>query len=716
MTKISNPRLTFFLGKGGVGKTTVSTAYAIHAAQGRKRRVALISTDPAHSLADVLDLKLKPGLQSLARAGLRNLSVWQIDAGARFREFLDEYRDAISALVEQGTFLSRNEIDAFLETALPGLAEVSALLTISDLLESRRFDEIVVDTAPIGHTLQLFRIPTQLSRFLEFLELAGKRDQILAQHFGGSVRAGRPAVLDRWEATLKALRSSLSGEASRLVMVSSAEEFSLEEVSRTAAQLEQDSGARVSEIVLNRVVTRAGECARCRNRTKLYEAAVRFLRKRFPKAELRVGEDFGMPILGTDSLRDFGALVFGKGREGSVKKAFNRSVILSPSSGRRISANARAGNAVSRFSNRQSRVEPGHRTRKGSIGGDSSAKTGPQNDRVGDGRKRRGGVHFMRTHWPVTATPLTFTLGKGGVGKTTISGGLAYVRRRAHPREGLMICSTDPAPSLDDLFEQEVGDVPKLVLHDRHFQAVEVDATAEYRAWSRRVKAILSQSLEVQQGGVHVELSFEHEMISALLDIVPPGVDEIFAIFKLTDFIASRNQALVIDMAPTGHALELLRTPERLVVWTRLLLKSLSAHRRLPLAQDLAVEIASISQRARELAAMMKDARQASVFVVMLPEPLPDRQTIRLLDSLSELKLRPEAIFVNRILPNKSAEQCTRCRLARDWQLAILARLQTKKSTYYAVPEFANQIAGKAGLQRLTERLTVLRPVDSSGT
>src|SRR5579864_8045446 len=98
----------------------------------------------------------------------------------------------------------------------------------------------------------------------------------------------------------------------------------------------------------------------------------------------------------------------------------------------------------------------------------------------------------------------------------------------------------------------------------------------------------------MEQGGVHVELSFEHEMISALLDIVPPGVDEIFAVFKLLDFIEAKKLTLVIDMAPTGHALELLRTPERLVVWARLLLKSLASHRKLALAREAAVKIAEL--------------------------------------------------------------------------------------------------------------------------
>ena len=303
---------------------------------------------------------------------------------------------------------------------------------------------------------------------------------------------------------------------------------------------------------------------------------------------------------------------------------------------------------------------------------------------------------------------LDFFIGKGGVGKTTISGGLAYALRKQSPRTNLLICSTDPAPSLDDLFEEKIGGTPKMVLGDRHFHAIEIDSTAEYLAWSRRVKRIISQSLEMHQGGVHMELSFEHEMISALLDIVPPGVDEIFAVFKLLDFIEQKKLALVIDMAPTGHALELLRTPERLVVWTRLLLKSLAAHRKLPTAQDLAVEVASISQRARELVTLLKDQKETSIFVVMLPEPLPDRQTGRLLASLKDLELEPSAVFVNRVLAEREAIECPRCKTARAWQLATLSRLRTDEFPHYAVPNFAGQIAGAAGLRKLTKSLWAL--------
>src|SRR6202008_1796190 len=119
----------------------------------------------------------------------------------------------------------------------------------------------------------------------------------------------------------------------------------------------------------------------------------------------------------------------------------------------------------------------------------------------------------------------------------------------------------------------------------------------------------------------------------ALLDIVPPGVDDVFAVFRILDMLSGRG-LLLIDMAPTGHALELLRTPERIAQWSRLLLKTLAPHRTLPFAQEAAAEIAGIGQRVRHLVAMLRDVRRSQVWPVMLAEPLPDRETGRLLRQL----------------------------------------------------------------------------------
>src|SRR5215469_13332245 len=151
-------KLTFVVGKGGVGKTTVACGYALHlAARYPRESVLLISTDPAHSLADMLQVQLKSTAKRLT-GGKGKLFAWQVDADKEFSKFLSGNRDAILNIVESGTFFSKEEIAPLLDTTLPGMAEVAGLLAIQELLENGEHEHIVVDTAPFGHTLRLFEL------------------------------------------------------------------------------------------------------------------------------------------------------------------------------------------------------------------------------------------------------------------------------------------------------------------------------------------------------------------------------------------------------------------------------------------------------------------------------------------------------------------------------------------------------------------------------
>jgi arsenite-transporting ATPase len=334
-------------------------------------------------------------------------------------------------------------------------------------------------------------------------------------------------------------------------------------------------------------------------------------------------------------------------------------------------------------------------------------------------------IKFTEAKWPVLDTPLSLTIGKGGVGKTTISAALSYVTRRDHPETPLTICSTDPAPSLDDVFRQKIGDRPMSVLGDAGFRAAEMDAAADFRRWTAKVKDKLTDAFGGTSGSVHIDLSFEREVITALLDMVPPGMDELVATFRIVDLLREKDQRraadnpeqarVVIDMAPTGHALELLRMPERIQLWTRLILRALAPHRSLAMAQEAAVEIATIGQQVRELAKTLHDPRRCRVYVVMLPEPLPDRETARLVEDLKDLGVALGPVFVNRVLKTpgsanttltRRTQRCRRCETAARFQMATLARLKREHfGTLLAVPEHPAPIAGAAGLKRLTREL-----------
>ena len=639
-------RLTFVVGKGGVGKTTVACAYALQMAAHKPREsILLMSTDPAHSLADVLQVPLRSTAKRVAKSKGR-LVAWQIDADKEFQKFLSGNRDAILNIVESGTFFTREEIAPLLDTTLPGMAEVAGLLAIQELLETDEHDHIVVDTAPFGHTLRLFELPSHFQRFLNFLNVASSRDALLAERFGGHVDAPSHAFLDRWETMVRQVREAFTSRNAEIFLVTTPESFSLNEAVRSLASLDESvAEIKVGAIVLNRVVRQSNaRCGYCSHRADMARRAQAFLKQKFPGIPQMIGPDPGNPILGVDLLRSFGAIVF-QHRAGKLEKS-----------------------------------PPAARKNK---------------------------LKLKKQEWPVADVPLSFTVGKGGVGKTTTTAALAFCSRTQEPDTRVIVCSTDPAPSLDDIFQKNIGDKPSPVLGDSRFSAMEVDSVAEFRRWAARITQKLNSELSMQSGGLHVDLTFEKQVFAALMDVVPPGVDEVFAIFRILDLIESQAGRVFIDMAPTGHALELLRMPERIQLWSRLLLKSLAAHRTLALAQDVAVELASLGQQVRKLIAIMKQPRQSRVWAVMLPEPAPDHQTMRLLSAVREIGIAVDSLFVNRVMISRKAAGCKRCARARGWQAGILQKLKKNYPRYrtFLAPELPLEIAGKAGLKKFTTEL-----------
>ncbi len=643
-------RFTFFIGKGGVGKTTVSSAYALHrAAANPQKRILLLSTDPAHSLADVLQTKVADSAKQLRAAG----QVWaqQLDPDKQIKKFLSHERGDILALLNKGSLFTSDELEPLLDTSLPGMAEVAALLAIHELRASK-FDEIIVDTAPMGHAIRLFQMPEHFARFLDVLEAAASRDVVLAQHFGGHVE--REPALDRWARMVMEVGQALSAQGSKLVIVTTPESFSLNEALRSASAFSNGQATnQIAEVVLNRAVDSAANCWRCKRRKAEAQTALIFLRKHFPKAKLFVGGDPGCPLLGIDALQAFGSHLFDR-------KKLSRSVVTKAPKAARVT------------------LEP--------------------------------------AQWPLLVTPLTLTLGKGGVGKTTISAALAFHHRRLVTNENVTICSVDPAPSLHDVFDAKIGSQPKPVLRDRKLLAAEFDAMADFQRWAERLRSRLNEAMTGEERGIHVDVSLDRKFLLALLDVVPPGVDEIFAIFGILDLLRAGGR-VVIDMAPTGHALELLRTPARLLAWTRLLLKTLAAHRTLPIAQDVAVEVATLSQNVRELAAVLRDPTRSRVIVVTLPEPLPDHETKRLLRDLMELNAPVGAVFLNRVLID-DRRLCARCRLTEHWQSASVASLrrQMRGTEVFVAREFEETIAGAEGLKQFTQELRTLQNSGGSAT
>jgi len=149
-------RILMFTGKGGVGKTSVSAATALRSAD-LGYRTMVLSTDPAHSLADSFELPIGNEPTLLAP----NLWGQEIDLLHQMELHWGRVQEYMSAI-----FMWRGMSDLVAEetSVLPGMEELASLMQITALAESGLYDVIVVDCAPTGATLQLLAFP-ELARW-----------------------------------------------------------------------------------------------------------------------------------------------------------------------------------------------------------------------------------------------------------------------------------------------------------------------------------------------------------------------------------------------------------------------------------------------------------------------------------------------------------------------------------------------------------------------
>jgi arsenite-transporting ATPase len=253
-------RVLLFTGKGGVGKTTASAATATLAA-GRGLKTLVISTDPAHSLADAVDSPLGPEPTEID-AGLYGQ---QIDAQRSFERSWREVQDYLM------TVLDRSGIDPMAAeelTVLPGAEEVMALLEVRAQVTSGRWDLVVVDCAPTADTLRLLALPEALSWYMDRVFPVGRRvaramRPVLSRTTSLPVPHDRVfEAVERLHAELSEVRALLTDpERSTVRLVLTPEAVVVAEARRTLTSLSL-YGYRVDGVVANRVFPAGGDAWR----------------------------------------------------------------------------------------------------------------------------------------------------------------------------------------------------------------------------------------------------------------------------------------------------------------------------------------------------------------------------------------------------------------------------------------------------------------------
>lgn len=635
-------RYLFFGGKGGVGKTTAASATALFLLNTLKQNnsILLFSTDPAHSLSDSLSVKIGNRLVKVAEHNGAKLIAYEMDAAQALERFRTAHGKVLAEIAERGTFLDEQDINELLNLSLPGLDEVMSLFELSELDRAGKYAHIVVDTAPSGHTSRLLRLPEVFTRMVRALDLMGEKHRYMVVHF-----ARRKAVADEVDRFLQDLTARIElvrkllydPEQTSFTLVTIPEAMSVRETQRYL-ELLLDEGVPVAHLIVNRVEQEHAGCAYCRARVASQRPWLKEISKAFRDLELHYVPLLVQEVRGVESLNKIGKLLW---KEGSTPPLSN------------------------------------------------THPRGPQT------------VAKPKTHgaFPLEPHRIVIFGGKGGVGKTTAAAAYALALAKADPKRKLLVFSTDPAHSLSDSFAEQIGELKKGVAANKNLDAMEIDPgkwfddlKQRYRSWTDDLFASLS-------GRSGMEIQFDREAMRELVELTPPGIDEIAALGKISELLdQERYDSIILDTAPTGHLIRFLELPEVALSWIRTFIKLLLKYQNVVRANEVAEELVALSKSIKRVLALITNQELCEFVAVAIPERMSLEETIDLAKALNRLKVSLRKLLINGVVSEDAASECRFCRARRKAQLAVVKEFKTKfrarSIDIFIAPQQPHEITG----------------------
>ncbi|PYS71470.1 MAG: hypothetical protein DMF69_10375 [Acidobacteria bacterium] len=615
--KLLTSRYIFFGGKGGVGKTTAASATALLLLKNAKanQTILLFSTDPAHSLSDSLGKKIGNRLVEVKRNGKARLIAFEMDASTALEDFRQKHGKVLAKIAERGTLLDESDIKELLNLSLPGLDEVMALFELSELDRSAAYSQIVIDTAPSGHTSRLLRLPQVFARMVAALDHMADKHRYMVAHF---VR--RQLIADDVDLFLADLNERIkrvqnllfgAGETS-FVLVSIPEGMSVRETERYLDSLSAE-GVTVTDLIINRVEEEHDGCKFCHARVVSQKPWLTELKRRFANLTQHRVTLFAGDVRGLETLELVGRRIW-------LPEKTERKKVKSVS-----------------------RLKP--------------AVEGTTN--TGD--------------FKVSSHRISIFGGKGGVGKTTAAAAYALQLASSQPKSKVLLFSTDPAHSLSDSFAEEIGPHRKRVAGISNLDAMEIDPGKWFEDLKQRYRSWTDSLFDSLSGGSSLEIKFDREAMRELVELTPPGIDEIAALGTISDLVdRNRYHSIVIDTAPTGHVLRFLELPEVALSWVRTFIKLLLKYQHVVHAKRIAEELVALSKNIKRVIALLTDPKLAEFVGVAIPELMSLEETIDLATSLKQLKVPMQRLLVNGVLPVQAAAECSFCHARFDAQQTLL--------------------------------------------
>ncbi|EKT5589492.1 arsenical pump-driving ATPase [Escherichia coli] len=520
------PPFIFFTGKGGVGKTSLACATAVWLADQGKRTL-LVSTDPASNVGQVFSQTI--GHQITHISTVQNLAAMEVDPMAAAQAYRDRVLDPVRGLMPADVVSSIEEqLSGSCTTEIAAFDEFTGLLTNHELRE--KYDHIVFDTAPTGHTIRMLELPGAWSGYLE-------ANPDAAANLGPLV--GLEKQQHQYSDAVKALSDAA---LTRLVLVARAQASTLKEVSHTHDELSA-IGLQHQHLAINGVLPPfVGE----------NDPLAQSILAREEKALLAMPENLANLPRSQLYLKPFNLVSLEALRELFTE---NEASMPLPTTTLNTLDLPKLASLVDELS--------------------------------------------------LTGKGLVMTMGKGGVGKTTVAASVAVsLAKRGYK---VHLTTSDPAAHLSYTLD---GSLPNL-------QVSRIDPKVETERYRRFV-------LEDQGKGLDAEgLAVLEE------DLRSPCTEEIAVFQAFSRVIKEADDHFVImDTAPTGHTL--------------LLLDATGAYHR-----EMVRQMGQTHEHVMTPMMQLQDPEKTKVIIVTLAETTPVLEAANLQQDLRRAEIEPWAWVIN---------------------------------------------------------------------
>jgi arsenite-transporting ATPase len=304
--------------------------------------------------------------------------------------------------------------------------------------------------------------------------------------------------------------------------------------------------------------------------------------------------------------------------------------------------------------------------------------------------------------------------GKGGVGKSSVAAATALELASRFPGKKVLIFSTNPAHSLSDSFSQKFGSVIAPIESIPNLYAQEIDAQKLLTDFKRRYREAIDEIFRSFLGDGAVKIEFDQEVMERLLDLSPPGIDEVMAIIQVMDLIEKREyDFFVLDTAPTGHLIRFLEMPDIARDWLGATMRAILKYPGMAGMGSIADLVMKYAMQIGKLRKQLRDAADTEIIVITIPEAMGVAEMKRLLQVLSRFKISCRQIVINMVT---SPNDCSFCSEKREEEQRYIREVTTQYSNYRVdcVPRLPRPISGIRSLLEFRQILYSAQAGDNS--